>query len=172
MFYRAIMKSVDAKARTAYFFFTSILGMRTRPSPSATCARLICFDYAAQAHKCFLYRPDADSAPVQGERQKLVNVPCVIQVQYRSMELSFIRILDGGASKKKDFFGNLRKITCYKPRWLIAEKRKLLSFNTLVRFVTIIVGTAAIAVGSFDFASLFERDFANINDEEDVLVER
>ena len=97
MFYRGIVQSVNEEAKTAFIYFIDFGNEEKAVAFSDMRKTLICFEYAAQANKCILYRPNSKNAPASDERKKLIDIPCVIRVESRSVKFLNIEILDDGA---------------------------------------------------------------------------
>ena len=62
MFYRGIVQSVNEEAKTAFIYFIDFGNEEKAVAFSDMRKTLICFEYAAQAKKCVLYRPNSKNA--------------------------------------------------------------------------------------------------------------
>ena len=115
MWCRAVVLSVDAEAKTASVFFIDYGNQEDAVAFADMWKTLICFEYAAQAHKCQMSRYPGPSLPAEKEELEglhdlLVDKPCVVRVAPGSIHPSVIdiRLLALNADEMDAYFNQLR----------------------------------------------------------------
>ena len=107
MWYRAIVLSVDETAKTASVFY---IDYGNKDEAVAFCdmrQALICFEYAAQAHKCRTSKYQDPARPGELDQlfELLVNKQCIVRVTSGSLLVPLIDFLEGEVD---DIFTRLR----------------------------------------------------------------
>ena len=112
---RAVVLSVDAEAKTASLFLIDYGIQDDAVALGDMRKTLICFEYAAQAHKCRMSRYPGPSVPAKKEELEelhdlLVDQPCVVRVAPGSIHpfVIDIRLQVLNADEMDAYFNQLR----------------------------------------------------------------